>query len=512
MGTRAKTILRYFLLAALAYGIGVRFMALTQWKQGFSHDESLSYLVAAATEGRYEREIPLLTDTLITAGVVQAYYERPDGFHFGLVSHDLVHYDGHPPLYYWALHAQYVLFGDGFTGGLWLNVIAGLLALLLLYVLAREALGDTTAALAACVIWYLSPAVAQADLEARQYEFWALLALASYLLSWRIAERGASKGRLALFTLVNAMGFLTHYFYGFILVPGLWLMWRRYRLTVPTWRYAASLVISVILFLLAFPQFFEFLGLLGTRVGSITTIPTFLDGLKTLTYSTIDFFAEEHYLRYMYIALAMGGAIVLGIRMRKGTLQLDTGIHSAMAFVWLALVWSIIFTVASYFGRLSPTSFVGQRYFAYLWPLFAIAVVQVSRMVLPARIAPLLTVGYVILLGYSFTMATKYPTYVPRMVPREWKTVMGESELVVVDDKSRGFLPRTMCEVEPSTPLYVMNEVKPEVHGKKEVVYVHRLPVKQADGDRFAEWMEQQGFHRQETRAIETYGMQVFRR
>lgn len=512
MAWNKRNALRFFLALALAYGVGVRFLALTQWKQGLAHDESLSYLCAAATEGRYEREIPRLADTLITASVIQSYYDRPPDFRFGLVAHDLVHYDGHPPLYYWALHAQYVLFGNGFTGGLWLNVWADLLALLLLYRLAREALGGGNAALAACVIWYLSPAVVQADLEARQYAFWALFATASYLLSWRIAERGATTGRLLLFTVVNALGFLTHYFYGFVLVPGLWLIWRRHRFTAPAWRYVASLAASVALFLLAFPQFFQFVALFTTRVGSITAMPTVWDGVRTMTYSIVDFFAEEPRLRYVYLAMAAAAAAILATRLAKGGLRMDFGIHSAMAFVWLALAWCFAFTLASYFGRLSPTTFVGQRYFSFLWPLFAIAVVHVVRLVLPARPRAPLLVGYVLLLGYSFTVAARYPTYIPRMVPQSWRPVMDGGDLLVVTDKSRGFLPRTMRGVAPQTPLYILKHVLPEVMDKRQVVFIHPLRKNKETSERFMAWMGGQGFEVEETRRIETYAMVVFRR
>lgn len=510
MGTRAKSFLRFFLIAALAYGVGVRFLALTQWKQGFSYDESLSYLVAAATEGRYEREIPALTDTVITAGVIQAFYKRPTEFQFSLVAHDLVHYDGHPPLYYWVLHAQYFLFGNGFTGGLWLNVIAGLLALLLLYALARDALGSTTAALATCVIWYLSPAVVQADLEARQYEFWALLALASYLLSWRIADRGVTTGRLALFMVVNALGFLTHYFYGFILLPGLWLIWRRYRFTASAWRYVGSLVLSVLLFLLAFPQFLEFLGVLSQRMESITTPPTFLDGAKTLLYSTLGFFAAESLLRYAYILIALAAGTLLVLRMTKHKHTEQAAWPSAIQFVWVALAWCVAFTLLFYFARVTPTSFVGQRYFAYLWPLLAIAVVHAARLLLPERVAPWVLAGYVGVLGFSFTAATKQPTYIPRMVPPAWRPVMDAGDLLVVDDKGRGFLPRTVRGVRPDMPLYLMQGSRPDVEGLHRVTAIHRLRGKGAAADRFAEWMEGQGFRPTEERHIDTHVMRTY--
>ena len=53
------------LAALLCYGAGVRLHGIFRVKAGLTHDESISFLCAAAQEGAYQERIPFLLDTLV---------------------------------------------------------------------------------------------------------------------------------------------------------------------------------------------------------------------------------------------------------------------------------------------------------------------------------------------------------------------------------------------------------------------------------------------------------------
>lgn len=499
MSRRKASLIRILLLVALVYGAVVRIVAITQWKQGYSHDESISYLCAAATEGKYAKEIHGLTDTLITAGEIQAFYQRPDRLQPGTVADDLARHDIHPPLYFWALHAAYTWTGATLTAGAWLNFAAGLLLLLLTYTLARNTLGSVEAALAATVIWYLSPAVAQADLEARQYQFMAVCAMASYLLAWRMGRQGVTAKWLLPFVAVNALGFLDHYYYGFVLVPGVWLIWRRHGLAAPTWRFVGSIVASILLFIAAFPGFLYFLAHFGQRPTAGAVPPGFMAGVSTLVYTTLDFFAGQPRLRYPTLALLLAVAGLIGYKLFRGRVPVLRGAVTLPRYVAATLVWCAGFTMAFYLARISPASAAGEQYNAYFWPLLAIMLVYAGRWFIAGRYRPWVLTAYVLLLGHSFTFAVKDSDLLARMLPDAWYGRMGGPALLVTDQVERGVLPRVMRDVSSATHLYLVGKKWPDAGGFDRVVFLHLVGSKHKGPGSLPDILAAAGLHHRQT-------------
>lgn len=493
MAQRTNSLIRYLLLLALAWGVGVRFVAISQWKQGYSHDESISYLCASATEGRYTDELKGLSNVIITADDIHAFYQRPDHLQTGLVAYNLAHHDIHPPLYFWALHAAYTWTGAGLTAGTWLNFLAGLILLWLTFTLARETLGNTDLALAATVIWYLSPAVAQVDLEARHYQFMAVCAMASYILAWRMGKQGVKGRHLVLFILVNALGFLSHYYYGFVLLPGVWLIWRQYGLKAPFWRHVGSIALSVVLFMLVFPDFLDFVANFSDRPTAGATPPGFIAGVFTLTYTTLEFLAGQPMLRYPTLALIGAVAGLYGYRLVTRKIERPKEV-SLLQYVTVTLVWCAAFTVVFYLARISPASAAGEQYNAYFWPLLAIVLVHVARTLIAARHRRWILVAYVLLLGYSFTLAVRQSDLLPRMLPDEWYAHMAGAGLVVTDDLARGILPRVTRDIPAGTPLYLMRREADLETDHDRVAYLHLQSGKQPPSSEIIARMARQGY------------------
>lgn len=511
-GPSIRPFVRFLLIAALVFGVALRFLAIAQWKKGLSHDESVSYMCAAATEGAYQEQIEGLVDRPMVAGALHAFYARPTSLQLRTVAYDLALYDIHPPLFFWAMHIQQVLLGTGINGGLWINFAGGLFLLVLTFVLARRSLGSIDLALTACAIWYLSPAVVQIDLEARQYQFMAVCAMASYLLTQKAVAGDAGFRNLSLFTLVNALGLLSHYYYAFVLIPGTFLVWRSHGLKAASWRYLASLIASAVLFLVLFPEFFDFLASYPSRPKDLEASTSVADRLKTMLYASLAFFAQARPLRYVFLLL---GVLGLGTYVRY---LLRT--HGSSPFtrdapiggVVVTLAWCIAFTAGLYLLRVSPSHAVGEQYYAYFWPLLAIVLVHMARSVIPSRYRAWILVAYMLQLGQSFTTSVIESPFLRGALPAQWYGVIDNSDLLVTDDWKRSFLPRTLRDVPADKPLYLMKLDRPDVHGMDQVAFVHLAITSRPTVTGFTQWMADQGFVQGEIRVHDHYELHTYHR
>ncbi|MBS1943866.1 MAG: glycosyltransferase family 39 protein [Bacteroidetes bacterium] len=445
------------LLAVLAFRY---YVALTE-KQGLSHDESITYLCSAATEGRYNREIGEGVDRQLTAADIQAYYATP-ALNFGLVATDLATTDIHPPLYFWILHAVHHWFGFHVINGVVVNVIAGLLLILLLFHLVRRTSGSADLALVVVLFYSVSPAVAMVDLEARHYQLLGLIALASAWLSERISAKHASLWTWAAFTVVNLCGFLTHYYYVFLLVPGVILLWRRQGLGRPMVAYLASLAASGLLFLLVFPQVFQFIPhYLAQGQGKPDTSS---GRLWLLVYfGGIGFFANGSHLREGIAVLIVAIAIAWGLANRKFRQHIPhllTGTGTRSYFFW-TLAWNSAFTAAFYYFLIAPRHAVGEQYFSYIWPLFAWFTVLALHTALPRKAGPWMVGALMIVMVSSLRPAMNEPDYMTNVIPGDWAVRLNTSDQLVTDADKRSYLPRLAQGLRPDLPIHLNTALVP---------------------------------------------------
>jgi uncharacterized membrane protein len=128
-----------------------------------------------------------------------------------------------PPLWYalaWVVEQS----GLPVEAGRWIGVAAGTLLVGLLVLYAARLLPLWAAGLAGLVAALGSQLVLRGS-ELRAYALYALVALTFAWLLERAAE-APSRGRLAALWAVAAAGLLTHYFFLFLLLPGLVWVWR----------------------------------------------------------------------------------------------------------------------------------------------------------------------------------------------------------------------------------------------------------------------------------------------
>lgn len=118
-------------------------------------------------------------------------------------------HDGHPPLYYWLLHGWMSAFGDGAAAARAFSGVLGLVALVLVWLVARR-LGGLRLAVAALALFALSPFAIRYSSEVRMYELVVVLVLAGWLLLGR-ALAAPTVTRLGALTLLTGALLLTHY-------------------------------------------------------------------------------------------------------------------------------------------------------------------------------------------------------------------------------------------------------------------------------------------------------------
>lgn len=446
---------RYFLVALLFTALAMRFHAVFFGKQGLSYDESITYLCSAASQGRYFNTIQNAQDLELTAGDIQSYYATPE-LDFRQVATDMANYDIHPPLYFWMMHLIHHWFGFHLVNGMALNFFLGLLTTLLLFHIVRRASGSLDLALLAVVILAVSPAVALIDLEARHYQLLGLLGLCSVWLSEHIGREPHARWRYPAFIAVNTCGFLTHYYFGFLLVPGVLLQLRRHGFGRPWLVYLASLAASLLLFLAIFPEFLQFLA--HFRSAESTVEQTALGKVWVLFYfGYIKYFANGSRMLEV-AALVLLAAMFLCFALRKDlrarALRLLTGTGTLSFYVW-TLAWFWFITAVLYLLSISPAQAVGEQYSAYIWPIFAWCIALALRAALPKRWRTW-AIGALLLTMLASTWLTlQHAEYLEATLPDTWTERINNADRLVTNETARSRLPRLALQLRPDLPVHI---------------------------------------------------------
>jgi mannosyltransferase len=141
---------------------------------------------------------------------------------------DRLRHDGHPPLYYWLLHGWISLFGTSDAAVRSLSVVFGIVALALVWYVARRH-GGPRLAMAATAVMAASPYAIRYASETRMYSMVMVLAL----LGWIAVEQAWRRPRLVSLVvvgLITGMLLLTHYWAMFLIAAfGALLVLRAWR-------------------------------------------------------------------------------------------------------------------------------------------------------------------------------------------------------------------------------------------------------------------------------------------
>lgn len=132
---------------------------------------------------------------------------------FGFV--DITRYtavDVHPPLYYWMLKIWTILFGTSEIAFRSMSLVAGIIAIIGMFMLIRQLFRSDAWALVASAAVAFSPIVVRFSHEARMYlVVLAIVVWATYVLV-RAVEKNAERKWWIWYAVLLAAGMLTHYF------------------------------------------------------------------------------------------------------------------------------------------------------------------------------------------------------------------------------------------------------------------------------------------------------------
>ena len=430
-------------------------IAATVGKKTLDFDEGISYLSATGHQDAYSRideNHPF--GTWVEASEWKKFIRIEKMFCFRQISSDLTRHDIHPPLYFWLLHLWSILLGIHLWTGPSLNILISIIAIPLIYSLAKDILKDRVEAAIVAFIWALSPTVMQVSAQTRQYD---LLAFCTILLVLKIIECADTtkifQSREFIFLSIStAAGALAHYHFSFIIFGcGLFLIVRlikinKRRLTAGL----VSMVTGLFLFFLLHPHFFLSVKsqMVQTQAFRYAEIIPRLKAI-VLTFGTffwhgrpfIYIYSPAVIYRYIYplflIALLVGLSIIY-FKTRSGIADHSrktdqTGYYVLYFFLWIAAV-----TVLSYICFLTPRHAMGPRYLVMAWPFFAFLPVLIIRF--SGRFKTVLMICLCFLQTLFGGMDMLYLNY-PNGKKLDQIALLRSSDMILVDNVGRGVLP-----------------------------------------------------------------------
>lgn len=226
--------------------------------------------------------------------------------------------------------------------------------------------------------------------------------------------------------------------------------------------YLTSLVASGLLFLLMFPQVFQFIphylqqgqGKPDTSSGRLWLLAYF---------GGVGFFANGSHLREGIAVLLIAASIGWGFTNRKFRERIPPLLagNGILSYFFWTLAWNISFTAALYYFLIAPRHAVGEQYFSYIWPLFAWFTVLGLYAALPRKARPWVFGALMIVMASSLRPAMSEPDYMTNVLPKEWVLRLNAADRMVTDAVKRSYLPRVAMDLRPDLPIHLSAALNP---------------------------------------------------
>jgi mannosyltransferase len=279
---------------------------------------------------------------------------------------DALRRDGHPPLYYALLHGWISLFGTSDAAVRSLSVLFGVLAVGLVFVVARRH-GGLELARPAVVLAAVLPYAVRYSSETRMYSMLMVLSLVGWLLADRALER-PTRGRLVGLAIVSGAAMLTHYWMIFLAAAAVGLLalrrWRRPEARRSSLLVGGAVAAGGVLFLPWVGGFLYQRAHTGTPWAPPSR-PT-----RVVTESLVDFSGGYDPEALLLLAV-LAVLLVLGVLGRRERAGLVLGVPTAawtVRLTWLVAATMAVGAAASVVGR---SAFAG-RYAAGYFPFVAV--------------------------------------------------------------------------------------------------------------------------------------------
>lgn len=408
--------------------------------QRITHDDTISYLAATGHQGQYQQVVDSGSSPVarwVPAAQWQSFTRIDDAFPLLTIARDLGHYDIHPPVYFWLLHAWSLLVGVHLWTGPVLNLLLHVLTGVVLWRLARRLVRSTLAAWAVVGIWAALPGVAETVASSRQYSLAGLLSIALGAAFIRTRHQMSARGLIQLAAL-TALGLLTLYPFG-VVAAGLGLV-SLVDLRLPQHRRAAlaqigAFVAGGLVFLAGQPWLREVLERQQEQVEvRVPGLGLFRAGVLLRDLPQFAFTGLP----------AIAGAVVLIVTAMLAVLAWRVR-PNARPVIWVA-VWVPAVLAAMYVAVLSPGAASEARYFSIALPYVAFLPVLAWPYV---RVPPVA----VLAVGVLAVAAVANVTLAARAADTSPMVLTGDRP-VVLDNLARGVLLRIVWDLPASTPVY----------------------------------------------------------
>ncbi|PSB22681.1 glycosyl transferase family 39 [filamentous cyanobacterium Phorm 46] len=215
VNTKNSRWLINLLAIGILLGIGFRFFELD--RKLYWHDEVYTSIRAAGFT-RQQIDDELFQNRIVPAPELQKYQQiKPGSTEADTIRSLALEDPQHPPLYFLMARWWMQQFGSSLTASRSLPALLSLLSLPLMYALAQELFASNLAALLATALLALSPFDILFAQTARQYSLLTVLVIGSSWLLLR-AVRLRDWQNWVSYSLVSALGFYTHPFFGLTLI------------------------------------------------------------------------------------------------------------------------------------------------------------------------------------------------------------------------------------------------------------------------------------------------------
>jgi hypothetical protein len=464
------------LAAVVAVGLGQSYLIRT--KRIMLTDDAISAIEASGHVLAFEEAAngpQRLSGRWVAARDWQSLLVPRDALTADQIADGLAALDTLPPLYFWLLAVWTGWVGVTVQSGPLLNMLLSMACVPLLYALAVRAFRDRP--LAACVplIYALSPQVPWVSFVARPYALLSLVSIAFVLQTLRVLEpkRVPTGFDWALTVVLAALGVLTHFLFGHVLVAVALVVvvrsWRRERARSMSWLGASGA--GCLLAFAIFPGYARGLSRALTASGLYGAQPQAAGEMGRRADALISILGPHFGVSSAYPALVMAplglrgwaaqAAIALAMAVTAlaiwgGRANLMARVRSVSADAWSTAfvgVWSAGAVIAMYLSRTIPLETMAARYFSIALPLLAFVSAIVARVLFERPGLALQVFMLLVLAPLTVTSLLYYGAQVSDGRVSTAAAVAG-ADRIVLDNPGRGYLPKYVLLMRPGTQVF----------------------------------------------------------
>lgn len=445
------TLIPIFLFSLIFRGFAI------SEKEVFSHDETISTLVATGNQGVYHNlfnseEGDKLLNNWVSVDDWKFLVERPKTVNFNLISKDLGNHDIHPPLYYWLLHIIYFLFGSSIWSGAILNLVIYSATFFVVYLFFKTLKVDENTLFLTMFLWAFSPAVIHSVYEARHYELTTLL---SFLLLFFVIRLIQSRNEnnilsITVIFIVSFAGILTNYMFSIVAGAAILIIGLKFYHTKAKQYLAGvvSIVLGLASIVVVHPQVLNIFGNTGSGTEEVSAF------INTI-HAYLGFFSADVISRYLTLVLffILVALIFLDRKINYGSVRrFFTQENTIIIVAFYILVGGMIHL--TYFLSLTPPHSVGVQYWNMFWPLFAYLIALIFTQ-FDIRGKHLLVASLFVLMIYSLFTGINENDYKLRSWDPEIREQVANAEFIITDQNKRGLLPALIFKVPADKNIYV---------------------------------------------------------